>query len=211
MNKAVKVVLNVLCGAGIGVAGYQLGKMKYKKWVESEINDIITHYEADIKRKEEENEAIKERTSAKPVNTAVLTPDILEKLEKNDEVEVPFEPETTETVVLPITPLAKKADEPEKEAPKPKKSTRRAPRKTPYLIECERYDAESNDHTAYELSLDIHGDLYYHGTDDLFVEYELVGEKLVARMLKDLEEGIEEWWVFNEAQDTMFDITYRSH
>ncbi|MBO7449953.1 MAG: hypothetical protein J6U54_06240 [Clostridiales bacterium] len=200
MNKAIKIALNILFGTGVGAAGYFVGykhgEKKTKEWACAEINSILA----------DKNKEIDILQSEQIADLEKLTPDILAQLEhgKEDEVVIEDKPE-------PITPAPLNTQEIEIPDPIPaKKATRKKPRKTPFMITVDEFDEGSDDFDRVDLSIDQYGDLYDDESDDLYQYPEFVGNDLVKRMLKDIEFGdAKEWYVKNEAMNTVYDITYR--
>lgn len=199
MHKAIKVGLNVICGAGIGAVGYFLGYKKGKEktyeWAQNEINSIL---ESQKPREVVLEEKVADETS--------LTPEILAQLafEKADEVEI--EPDISEN----------KEDEAENELPVveeevivPKKKPYKRPKKTPYMLTTEEFEEEGSECEIIMLEIDESGDLYYDNSDQLYTERENIGEKLITRMLKDIEDGETEWYIKNDPMGLVFDISIK--
>lgn len=196
MHKVVKVVLNLACGVGIGALGYRLGYKKgveeTKEWAAGEINTILDcKAEALVSEKEAE-----------------MTPELLKKMEfgKADEVIITKDP--LENQILPEQDEIVVEVKPNKvdissEAPK------RSRKKLPYMVTCTEFDENFNDMTRKELEMTQTGDLYVGCSDELYSAREWVSEKLIDRMLKDRENGVDKWFVINEPHMIAFEIDYR--
>lgn len=208
MKKGIKVTLNLLAAGAIGYVSYRIGFKKGKdsmsQWAADEINKVI----------EQECKAIETaKVNEKPAEPDILDEHILKQLEygKGDELVIEpnkepiMEEPSNEPVLVSLkTELAATPDvEP---------ATKRKSRKVPYLVTSKEYDEDDRyaffDRTDLEVTAD--GDLYLARSDNLYDERELVGERLINRMIKDRENNIGEWWVINEPNEKMFDISFRA-
>ena len=196
MNKGVKIVLNVLFGAGLATGGYFLGRKHGKaakeEWARKEINDILDDF-ALYKNTHDNNDEVV--VAEKPADPKVITPDILDNqsLTEWDEgdisTDVP-EPEEIEEVVVPV---------------KPKKP---AKKKLPRFIGA---DDLNDTYDVVELSIDRDGDIYVDESDDLYTQVELLGDKNVKSLRAEVSTkiGDGDWYIVNDNISTYYHIVQK--
>lgn len=196
MNKGVKIVLNVLFGAGLATGGYFLGRKHGKaakeEWARKEINDILDDF-ALYKNTHDNNDEVV--VAEKPADPKVITPDILDNqsLTEWDEgdisTDVP-EPEEIEEVVVPV---------------KPKKP---AKKKLPRFIGA---DDLNDTYDVVELSIDRDGDIYVDESDDLYTQIELLGDKNVKSLRAEVSTkiGDGDWYIVNDNISTYYHIVQK--
>ena len=196
MNKGVKIVLNVLFGAGLATGGYFLGRKHGKaakeEWARKEINDILDDF-ALYKNTHDNNDEVV--VAEKPADPKVITPDILDNqsLTEWDEgdisTDVP-EPEEIEEVAVPV---------------KPKKP---AKKKLPRFIGA---DDMNDTYDVVELSIDRDGDIYVDESDDLYTQIELLGDKNVKSLRAEVSTkiGDGDWYIVNDNISTYYHIVQK--
>lgn len=196
MNKGIKVTLNILCGAGLAVGGYFMGrkhgKLAKEEWARNEINHILDDFALYRNTHDNVDEVIVSET---PVEPDKITPEML-KTEFNEEDVEPdiSEPEEVEEVIIPV---------------KPKKSKR----KLPYFVDPDTFSTlnAAGYYDLVELSIDRDGDIYDDESDDLYTQVELLGDKNLKSLRAEVTErvGDGEWYIANDNISTYFHIVQK--
>lgn len=196
MNKGIKVTLNILCGAGLAVGGYFMGrkhgKLAKEEWARNEINHILDDFALYRNTHDNVDEVVVSET---PVEPDKITPEML-KTEFDEEDIKPdiLEPEETEEVIIPV---------------KPKKSKR----KLPYFVDPDTFATldTAGYYDLVELSIDRDGDIYDDESDDLYTQVDLLGDKNLKSLRAEVTErvGDGEWYIANDNISMFFHIVQK--